>query len=109
MDKKRHWAIRLFLVFFTISVSVAVIPCGMINVHGLFGEIVTSTAAEDKEQETVHIKSINYGKIQTIKGVNIFNSWFEVLMTVACIRFCINLIKLPRGDTIVTLKVRMDN
>lgn len=109
MDKKRHWAIRLFLVFFTISVSVAVIPCGMINVHGLFGEIVTSTAAEDKEQETVHIKSINHGKIQTVKGVNIFNSWFEVLMAVVCIRFYINLIKLPRGDTIVTLKIRMDN
>lgn len=93
MDKKRHWAIRLFLVFFTISVSVAVIPCGIINVHGLFGEIVASTAAEDKEQETVHMKSINYGKIQAVKGVNIFNSWFEVLMAVVCIRFCINLIK----------------
>lgn len=109
MDKKRHWAIRLFLVFFTISVSVAVIPCGIINIHGLFGEIVTSIAAEDKEQETVHIKSIAHEKVQTIKGVNIFNIWFEILMAVVCIRFCINLIKLPRGDTIVTLKIRMDN
>lgn len=109
MDKKRHWAIRLFLVFFTIYVSVAVIPCGIINIHGLFGEIVTSIAAEDKEQETVHIKSIAHEKVQTIKGVNIFNIWFEILMSVVCIRFCINLIKLPRGDTIVTLKVRMDN
>lgn len=109
MDKKRHWAIRLFLVFFTISVSVAVIPSGIINIHGLFGEIVTSIAAEDKEQETVHIKSIAHEKVQTIKGVNISNIWFEVLMAVVCIRFCINLIKLPRGDTIVTLKIRMDN
>ena len=109
MDRRRHWVIRLFLVLFTISVSVAVIPCGIINVHGLFGEIVASTAAEDKEQETVNIKSINHEKVQTVKGVNIFNIWFGFLAAVICISFCANLIKLPRGDTIVTLKVRMDN
>lgn len=109
MDKRKHWGIRLFLVLFTISVSVAVIPCGIINVHGLFGEIVTSAAAEDKEQETVNIKSINHEKVQTVKGVNIFNIWFEVLTAVVCISLCANLIKLPRGHTIVTLKVRMDD
>lgn len=109
MNKRKHWAIRLFLVFFTISVSVAVIPCGIINVHGLFGEIVTSAAAEDKEQETVNIKSIIHEKVQAVKGVNIFNVWFEILTAIVCISFCADLIKLPRGETIVTLKVRMDH
>ncbi len=109
MDKRKYWIIQLFLVLFTISVSVAGIPCGIINVHGLFGEIVTSTVAEDQEQETVNIKSIDHEKAQTVKGVNIFNIWFEVLIAVVCISFCSNLVRIPRGDTIITFKVRMDN
>jgi hypothetical protein len=99
----------LFLVFFTISVSVAVLPCGIINVHGLFGEEITSTVVVDKEQEAVNIKSTDHKKVQTAKGENIINRWFEILIAIICISFCANLVKLPRGDTIVTLKVRMDN
>jgi hypothetical protein len=109
MDKRNHWATRLFLVFFTISVSVSVLPCGIINVRGLFGEENTSTVVEDKEQEIVNIKSINHKKVQVTKGENILNVWFEILIEVICISFCANLVKLPRKDTIVTLKVRMDN
>lgn len=109
MGKKNYWLVRLFFVLFTMSVSVAVLPCGIINVHGLFGEVITSKVVEDKEQEIVHLKSINLEKNQTAKGITILNVWFEILIAVVWIRFCANLIKLPRGDTIVTLKVRMDN
>ncbi len=76
--------------------------------YGLFGEITTYTIVEDKEQEVVDNK-FSEEKTQTVKGKNIFNLWFEILIIVICISFCSNLIKLPRGDTIVTLKVRMDN
>ena len=38
MDKKKYWIIRLFFVLFTMSVSVAILPCGIIKVHSLFGE-----------------------------------------------------------------------
>ena len=41
IDKKKYWIIRLFFVLFTMSVSVAILPCGIINVHSLFGEITT--------------------------------------------------------------------
>ena len=41
MDKKKYWIIRLFFVLFTMSVSVAILPCGIIKVHSLFGEITT--------------------------------------------------------------------
>lgn len=109
MDKKKYWIIRLFFVLFSMSVSIAILPCGIINVHGLFGEVVTSTVVEDKGKEIVNIKSIDHEKVQTVKGVNILNVWFEILIAVVCISFCANLVKLPRGDTIVTLKVRMDN
>ena len=108
MDKKKYWIIRLFFVLFTMSVSVAILPCGIINVHGLFGEVTTYVVVEDKEQEIVSIKDVDHKKVQTVKGINILNIWFEILITVVCISFCANLIQLPRGDTIVTLKVRMD-
>ncbi|MCI6044145.1 hypothetical protein MR857_12645 [bacterium] len=109
MDKKKYWILRLFFVLFTMSVSVAILPCGIINVHGLFGEVTTYVVVEDKEQEIVSIKDVDNIKVQTVKGINILNIWFELLIIVVCISFCANLIKLPRGDTIVTLKVRMDD
>ncbi len=109
MSKKKYWIFQLFYMLFTISISVAVLPCGIIMVHGLFGEITTYTIAEDKEQEIVDSKFLEREKVQTVKGINIFNLWFEILIIVICISFCSNLVKLPRGDTIVTLKVRMDN
>ena len=109
MDKKKYWIIRLFFVLFSMSVSIAILPCGIINVHGLFGEVTTYVVVEDKEQEIVSIKDVDNIKVQTVKGINILNIWFELLIIVVCISFCANLVKLPRGDTIVTLKVRMDN
>jgi len=109
MDKKKYWVIRLFFVLFTMSVSAAILPCGIINAHGLFGEVITSTVAEDKEQENVNIKSVDNKKEQVARGINIFNIWFVILIAIVCISFYANLTKLPRVDTIVTLKVRMDN
>lgn len=109
MDKKKYWILRLFFVLFAMSVSVAILPCGIINVHGLFGEITTYVVVEDKEQEIVNIKDVKHKKAQTVKGINILNIWFEILMAVVCITFFANLVNLPRGDTIVTLKVRMDD
>ena len=104
MDKKKYWIIRLFFVLFSMSVSIAILPCGIINVYGLFGEVITSIVVEDKEQEISNLKAIDIEKVQTEKGLNIFNMWFELLITVVCISFCANLVKLPRGDTIVTLR-----
>ena len=108
-DVLKHWILRLFLGLFTISVSAAILPCGIINVHGLFGEVTAHVIVEDKEQEIINVKNAGHEKVQPVKGINLFNIWFELLMTVTCIGFCANLRKLPRGDTIVTLKVRMDD
>ncbi len=105
---EKYWILRLFFLLFAVTVSVAVLPCGIINVHGLFGEVITATVIEDKE-EISNIKSDSHEKVQNVKGVNIFCVWFEILIVVLCIRFWANLVKLPREDTIVTLKVRMDN
>lgn len=109
MNSKKEWFIRLFTALFMLSVSVTVLPCGTVNTHGLFGEITASTITEDKDQVIATIKTQISEKVQMIKGANIFNIWFELLAMVICICFFAYRIKLPRGDTIVTLKVRMDN
>ncbi len=109
MDKRKAWIVRFLAALFMISVSVTVLPCGMINVHGLFGEITASTSVEDKDQAIANIKSEYHKKLQNVKGINIINIWFELMILMICISFLANLIKLPRGDTIVTLKVRIDD
>lgn len=109
MNKRKYLVTRLLFVLFIMSVSVAILPCGIINVHGLFGEVTTCTVIEDKEQEIVNFKSIEHEKKRTAKGVNTFNIWFEFLIAVVCISLYANLENLPRGDTIVTLKVRLDD
>ena len=44
-----------------------------------------------------------------IKGINIYNIWFEVLICVICMIYIQYIFRLPREDTIITFKVRMDN
>ena len=109
MGRKKYWMLRLFFALFTMSVSVAIFPCGIINVHGIFGEVTTHVIVENKEQAIISDKDAGQKKVPTAKGINILNIWFELLIIVVCIIFCANLFELPRGDTIVTLKVRMDN
>lgn len=100
---------QIFTILFALSVSVTVLPCGIVNTHGLFGEITTSTVTEDKDQVTAKEKSQYYDKLQKSKGANVYNIWFALLSVIICICLISYMIKLPRGDTIVTLKVRLNN
>ena len=52
MKEKKQWLIRLFIILFSVSVSVAVLPCGIINTHGLFGEITSSTITNDDDNSS---------------------------------------------------------
>ena len=108
MEKKNRWLIRLFILLFSTSVSVAVLPIGIVNVYGLFGEITDSSVTEDKDSEIVNERWI-YEFAKQAKGINIYNIWFEVRVYILCIVFITYMIRLPRGDTIVSLKVRMDD
>lgn len=108
MEKKKRWLIRLFILLFSTSVSVAVLPIGIVNVYGLFGEITASSVTEDKDSEIVNERRI-YELAKQAKGINIYNIWFEVRVYILCMFFIAYMIRLPRGDTIVSLKVRMDD
>lgn len=108
INKRKSWLLRLYLLFFTLSVSVTVIPSGSVNVQGLFGELKSSMATESSViSENLAVKQMR--KVQKVKGVNVLNAWFELMILAICISFITYMIRLPRGDTIVTRKVRMDN
>lgn len=100
-------SIRLFTLLFSITVCTTVIPCGIVNTHGLFGEVQSFTAAEEqtKQEETAAQKT----KTFKTKNALLFNCWFILLCTIICLIAAIYTTKLPDGKTIVTLKIRMNN
>lgn len=107
-NKKSSFFLRLFILLFTISVSVTILPCSSIYTIGIFGEVKSFTITEDNNlfeelEKQVHVK------FRKCQGINIINIWYELWYSIICMIFLMYIGKLPRGDTIVTLKVRMDN
>lgn len=109
MDKKKNRILRLFIIFFTLSVSVSVLPCGAICAYGLYGEVKSSAITEDKDRSIEKTGRQIDRKAQKEISCNIFNLWFEYYALIICMCFIMYMKRLPRGDTIVTLKVRMDD
>lgn len=108
MKKNKQWLLNLLILLFTVSVSVTVLPCGVIHTYGLFGEVTSSTVTDDAESG-ISDESQIFTRRKQVKGINIYNIWFEILIGIVCMIFVEYGLRLPRGDTIVTLKVRMDN
>ncbi len=108
MKDKHKFIARLFIVFFTVSVSLTVLPCGIINAHGLFGEVTSSTVT-DYEEDSAFVENHIQEKRTQIPGINVYNQWFEIWVCIVLMIFIHYMYRLPRGDTIVTYKVRMDD
>ena len=107
MKREKNWMMRLLILLFSISVSVAIMPCGVVNVYGALGEVYSSITIE-VEKETQFAKD-EVSKARKVKGINVYNVWFLLCVIALYIAFIEYPIRLPRGDTIVTLKVRMDH
>lgn len=108
MNKKHSFFVRLFILLFTVSVSVTIIPCNSIYTLGLFGEVKSSTVSEDSNF-LGELDKQDYTKSCKHKGINIINIWYELWCSIVCMIFIMYLSRLPRGDTLITFKVRMDN
>lgn len=108
MNHKSKLFLRWFILLFTVSVSVTVIPCSSIYALGLFGEVKSSTVAENNNFLDEFKKQV-YTNPHKYKGINFINIWHELWCSIVYMSFIIYTNKLPRGDTIVTLKVRMDH
>lgn len=100
--------VRIMITLFCLSVSMTVLPCGLISVHGLFGEVTSAVVTEHDRPGKEQLVSIAE-KASVVKGANIYNVWF-VMAAMIIFLICISyMLKLPRGDTIVTLRVRMND
>lgn len=108
MNRKLHFFIRLFILLFTVSVSVTIIPCSSVYTLGLFGEVKSSTVTENNKSLEELKKQVST-KTRKFKRANIINIWYELWCSIICMIFALYIGKLPRGDTIITLKVRMNN
>ena len=107
MKEKKQWLIRLFIILFSVSVSVAVLPCGIINTHGLFGEITSSTITNDDDNSSFQESRVFENRKQ-IKGINIYNIWFEVLICVICI-FRKNCASVPEERSAIPLQTEQSS
>lgn len=105
---KQKLVVRLFIFLFSVSISVTVLPCGIINTHGLFGKITSSVITDDKDSSTNQEYNLFETKKQ-IKEINIYNIWFKIWTFIILVKYAQYLFRLPREDTIVSLKVRMNN
>lgn len=108
MKKWHSFFLRMFILLFTLSISITIIPCNSINILGLFGEVKSSTVSEDNNY-IEELDKQNYAKSYKYKGINIINIWYELWCSIVCMIFILYINKLTRGDTIATLKVRMDD
>ena len=106
--RKDQVLLRLLIFLFAGSISVAVIPCGIVNTPGLFGEVRSQTVTEDKDAEMAEESRISVKK-PLATGLFYYNSWFEIWICILCMIFEAYIFCLPRGDTIVAWKVRMDD
>ena len=107
-QNKRRLLLRLFIFLFSASLSVAVLPGSIVNVYGLFGEMISYSVSEDKGSDAVEERQACRA-VKQIRGINIYNVWFEVWICIICLIFISYMTGLPGDDTIVSLKVRMDD
>lgn len=106
--KNSHCLIGLFLLLFALSVTVPIIPYSYVLNYGLFGELKSLVVANENKEEILEVSSkITVQRKQ--KGKNIFNLWLLVLAYIVCLRLLAHDTKLPKADTIVAKKVRMNN
>lgn len=109
MTKKNGFCLmRLFLLLFTLYVTVPMISCSYVFGYGLFGELKSLVVVSENKEEIFEVSSrIHVQRKQN--GKNIFNLWFYFLVFITCLRLLAHSIKLPKTDTIVAKKVRMNN
>ena len=108
MYNKNQILLRWFILLFTVSISVTIIPSSAYLVLGLFGEVKSSAMTEDGSFLEESAQQVRTG-LHKRKGINIINIWYELLYGIIFMIYIRYEDKLPRGDTIVTFKIRMDD
>lgn len=98
--------LKMYIVLFTLSVSVAAIGGGAAVSFGLHGEIRKIVV---RENEDIHEQHVIKQKDIAEETARCYNEW--LLMVPGIIMFCFLIYagKLPPKRTLVSIHVRMDN
>lgn len=109
MEKKDiRYLWQLLCLLFIISVTVPALPAGSICSYGMFGEIASSTVVEEATEE-ISLLSSRITVRNLRKGNHIYNPWLLLRIVVICIGLLACVYRLPKGDTLVARKIRMDD
>ncbi|SEW22632.1 hypothetical protein [[Clostridium] fimetarium] len=104
--KLKRLLIRLLIVLFTVSISVAIIPSGILILQGFFGEVKIAVV---EERETAQEQQDIQRTINLKENIRIFNIWLLIIITILLLRFIIHSSKAPPHQTLVSIRVRMDD
>ncbi len=108
MAKKNSYCLMRLLLLFALFATIPINSYTYMPSYGLFGELKALIVANENKEEITEVSSkVTIQKKQ--KGKNIFNLWFYFLVFITCLRLLAHRIKLPKTDTIVAQKVRMNN
>ena len=100
---------RLAILCFMAQISASILYGGLIYYHGLFGELREAIVVHDNRSDEQEVLSQSTQKQRKEKGCNVYNLWFLLLAVLVCICYEVYCVKNPPLETIVELKVRMNN
>jgi len=101
--------IQFFILCFMVQISVSILCGSLIYSHGLFGELRETVVVQDNRSDEQEVLSQSTQKKQKEKGCNVYNLWFLLLAVLVCICYEVYCVKTPPLETIVDLKVRINN
>ncbi|MDE5909960.1 MAG: hypothetical protein K2H52_14640 [Lachnospiraceae bacterium] len=108
MTRKNSYCLMRLLLLFALFVTIPINSYTYVPSYGLFGELKTLIVANENKEEIEEVSSrVTVQKKQ--KGKNILNLWLLILAYIACLRLLAHSIRLPKTDTIIAKKVRMNN
>ncbi|MBP3460152.1 MAG: hypothetical protein J6K58_13160 [Lachnospiraceae bacterium] len=106
---KKPRFLKILILLFTVSVSMTVVPCHAVNSHGLFGEITAFSVSETETESEVRSVSGSEHEAVRSKGRNVFQIYFLLIALIVVFIWLDHVRELPVKETIVTLKIRMNN
>ncbi|WOO37817.1 hypothetical protein R2R35_04775 [Anaerocolumna sp. AGMB13020] len=104
--KRKSLLMRLFIVFFTVSITATVIPSGIVISQGLFGEVKCVVVDKSELGKEQHLLQAKHKAKATVQA---FNIWLLIIIAILVLSFKIHSEKAPPHQTLVSARVRMDN
>lgn len=99
----------LLFLLFGILLSLQAVPSGGIISHGLFGEAEAVSFVQEEKEETAVLSQAIREIQKAVKGLMVFCSYLLLVILVICLQFTVYQYRLPKVETMVTRKVRMDH